>query len=60
MNTSFNVGIEEVVLYQSVLTTRGAEYEPIYRFSLDAFASDYDEEFNNRASSFREYLVDEG
>jgi 2'-5' RNA ligase len=35
MNVSFETLIEEVVLYESVLTTSGAEYEPIFRFPLD-------------------------
>lgn len=35
MNVSFGAVIDEVVLYESVLTTSGAEYEPIYRFPLD-------------------------
>ncbi len=32
---------DEVVLYESVLTNSGAEYEPIYRFPLDLI--DYDD-----------------
>jgi len=35
MNVSFGAALDEVVLYESVLTTSGAEYEPIYRFPLD-------------------------
>ena len=35
LNVSFETIIDEVVLYESVLTTTGAEYEPIYRFPLD-------------------------
>lgn len=35
MNVSFGSVIDEVVLYESVLTASGAEYEPIYRFPLD-------------------------
>lgn len=35
MNVSFDVDISELILYQSILTTNGAEYEPIYRFPLD-------------------------
>lgn len=35
MNVSFNTWFDEVVLYESVLTSSGAEYEPIYRFPLD-------------------------
>ena len=43
LNVSFDVAIDEVVLYESVLTSTGAEYEPIYRFPLDQF----DDEFSN-------------
>lgn len=35
INLSFETLVEEVVLYESVLTHAGAEYEPIYRFPLD-------------------------
>ena len=35
MNVSFETWFDEVVLYESVLTNTGAEYEPIYRFPLD-------------------------
>lgn len=42
LNVSFDVAINEVVLYESVLTSSGAEYEPIYRFPLDQ----YDDEFS--------------
>ena len=38
MNVTFDTLINEVVLYESVLTTTGAEYEPIYRFPLDDLA----------------------
>ena len=38
MNVSFDTVIDEVVLYESVLTSSGSEYEPIYRFPLDVFA----------------------
>lgn len=34
---------DEVVLYESVLTSAGAEYEPIYRFPLDLI--DYDQSY---------------
>lgn len=34
---------DEVVLYESVLTSSGAEYEPIYRFPLDLI--DYDQSY---------------
>ena len=40
MNVSFNMVLNEVVLYESILTSNGAEYEPIYRFPLDAFSLD--------------------
>lgn len=42
MNVSYETFIDEVVLYQSNLTSSGAEYEPIYRFPLDQFDADYD------------------
>ena len=35
MNVSLETTLNEVVLYESVLTPVGAEYEPIYRFPLD-------------------------
>lgn len=44
MNVSYETFIDEVVLYQSNLTSAGAEYEPIYRFPLDQFDADYDED----------------
>lgn len=40
VNVSFETIIDEVVLYQSILTSSGAEYEPIYRFPLDEYAYD--------------------
>jgi len=40
MNALFDTVIDEVVLYESVLTTSGAEYEPICRFPLDEYAAD--------------------
>lgn len=40
MNVSFRAVIDEVVLYESVLTQSGAEYEPIYRFPLDELSYD--------------------
>lgn len=40
INISFETYVEEVVLYESVLTSSGAEYEPIYRFPLDEFYED--------------------
>lgn len=42
INVSFDTIIDEVILYESVLTSSGSEYEPIYRFPLDEFP--YDEE----------------
>lgn len=39
MNVSFETIVDEVILYESVLTTTGAEYEPIYRFPLDGLES---------------------
>ena len=35
LNVSFETVIDEVVLYKSVSTSTGSEYEPIYRFPLD-------------------------
>ena len=35
LNISLQSLVEEVVLYESVLTPSGAEYEPIYRFPLE-------------------------
>jgi len=40
MNVSFDTIIDEVVLFESVLTSSGAEYEPIYRFPLDEFETE--------------------
>lgn len=55
MNISFTTQFEEVVLYESVLTTSGAEYEPIYRFPLEEvdFGGDfeYDECLNQAAAA---------
>ena len=42
INVSFETVIDEVVLFESVLTSSGSEYEPIYRFPLDEMA--YEEE----------------
>jgi 2'-5' RNA ligase len=53
MNISFETWFDEVVLYESVLTNSGAEYEPICRFPLDR----RDEVANNTAQL--EYRVDE-
>jgi len=40
MNIVIDMILEEVVLYESVLTTNGAEYEAIYRFPLDEYSFD--------------------
>lgn len=53
MNVSYEAFIDEVVLYQSVLTSSGAEYEPIYRFPLDQFDVGVSDD------ELAEYLVDE-
>lgn len=53
MNVSYEAFIDEVVLYQSILTSSGAEYEPIYRFPLDQFDVDVSDD------ALAEYLVDE-
>jgi 2'-5' RNA ligase len=37
MNVTYECRFEEVVLFESVLTSSGAEYEPIYRYPLDEF-----------------------
>lgn len=57
MNVAFETIVEEVVLYESVLTTSGAEYEPIYRFPLDQYDSDYmNTDYQQEPN---EFLVDE-
>ncbi len=62
LNVSFDMVIDEVVLYQSVLTTSGAEYEAIFRFPLD----EYDDQYNHQnlgefsSSDHERLLVDEG
>ena len=38
LGVSFDTIIDEVVLFESVLTSSGSEYEPIYRFPLDEMA----------------------
>lgn len=53
MNVSYEAFIDEVVLYQSVLTSSGAEYEAIYRFPLDQFDVGVSDD------ELAEYLVDE-
>ena len=40
INVSFATVIDEVVLYESVLTSSGSEYEPIYRFPLEEYIYD--------------------
>lgn len=42
-NIECSLFFEEVVLYESVLSSNAAEYEPIYRFPLDVI--DYDESY---------------
>ncbi len=42
-NIDYGLFFDEVVLYESVLTPSGAEYEPIYRFPLDLM--DYDDTY---------------
>ena len=62
LNVSFDVIIDEVVLYQSVLTVDGAEYQPIYRFPLDNFGDQYEHQSSGEFSSTepKGFLVDEG
>jgi 2'-5' RNA ligase len=50
MNVSFEALIDEVILFESVLTTSGAEYEPIYRFPLDNYLDQYDEHSNHQSN----------
>lgn len=61
LNTSFDTIIDEIVLYESVLTATGAEYEPIYRFPLDEFDDDYNyyNATENAESGFGGALADE-
>lgn len=40
MNLALNMVLDELVLYESVLATNGAEYEAIYRFPLDEVSFD--------------------
>lgn len=42
-NIDCPIYFDEVVLYESILTSSGAEYEPIYRFPLDLI--DFDEAY---------------
>lgn len=51
MNVSYEAFIDEIVLYESILTSSGAEYEPIYRFPLDQFDVNFDDDL-------AEYLID--
>jgi len=62
LNVSFNALIDEVVLYESVLTTTGAEYEPIYRFPLDEFGGQYEDQYVGEffTNEPEELLIDEG
>jgi len=62
LNVSFEACIDEVVLFESVLTTTGAEYEPIYRFPLDNYAEQYEHQNSGEFyfSEPEELLVDEG
>lgn len=41
MNVSCEFVIDDVVIYESHLTSSGAEYEPIFRFPLDEYDTDY-------------------
>lgn len=50
MNVSYEAYIDEVVLYQSTLTSAGAEYEPIYRFPLDQYDEELDQ-FDDKFTS---------
>jgi 2'-5' RNA ligase len=66
MNVSFELFIDEVVLFESVLTTSGAEYQPIYRFPLDSFLDQSDEYYGQQKKAeyaladYKEVLIDEG
>jgi len=62
MNVSFDVAINEIVLFESVLTSSGAEYEPIYRFPLDQFDNEFSHDENGEffLSEPDEVLLDEG
>ncbi len=44
MNISCEFILDDVVLYESNLTSSGAEYEPIFRFPLDDYDSDYQDD----------------
>jgi len=58
MNVSYSTFIDELVLYESVLTTTGAEYEPIYRFPLEQLSTSSAND--NAQQPITEYLADEG
>ena len=58
MNVAFETIIEEVVLYESVLTSTGAEYAPIYRFPLEEYDSDYIA--TDYPQELNEFIADEG
>ena len=66
LNVSFEPFIDEVVLYHSVLTSTGAEYEPIFRFPLDNLLDQHNDLYEYRdAKEFlspepEELLKDEG
>ncbi|MFT6406762.1 MAG: 2'-5' RNA ligase [Arenicella sp.] len=61
LNVSFEPLIDEVVLFESVLTTTGAEYEPIYRFPLDQYDEQYEHQNNTEllSSEHQESIADE-
>lgn len=65
LNVSCEVAIDEVVLYESVLTNIGAEYEPIYRFPLDNWGGQDDDLYDQKntgefsRTERREFLADE-
>ncbi len=42
-NVDMKIVFDEVVIYESILTSRGAEYEPIYRFPLDLYDENSDQ-----------------
>jgi 2'-5' RNA ligase len=66
LHVSFEPIIDEVVLFESVLTATGAEYEPIFRFPLDSFLDQHDERYAHKnntefaPSEVQEFVVDEG
>lgn len=42
-NIDLSSDVSEVTIFESTLTTNGAEYEPLFRFPLDEFEYEYDE-----------------